>query len=458
MKIFLIILTILLTSTICFSGRKITLGFEASGTGYQGSSYNNGDGVTLNSFGGHTPGNKRSGVSASGHLGNGSALSQEVHPFYGGVATGTVYGKFWLHLDIDIGPSADAIIWFIDNGVSLASRVELMWNIDQTMSLRVGDTTRATTGGAVARGHYILVSFNTAGLGTGNSTSMTIDGTTLTDTHRVSGAPVRTGIGWWTAQSGGLGVARVIFFDDMVINDASGSFENSAPDDSSHIYAMYPVSDNTINGWKTGDLGTTNLWAAVDNYNFFINLGHSTETTTSQIVDTTNSSTDNYDANLIAIDTYVGFTPSDTVASTQTIRFAQAFVRHGEHDSAGAKLGGFQLMSNPADVGETGFTFGDDAKSPKLKGVHDIDNSNATLLAAVDSLSWRTKFGAPIYFPTINRTTATVLRVGKRTQTGSDGSPISPTHTVDVDAIGMMIEVGSAQGLPAGIRVYQDDD
>lgn len=152
----------------------------------------------------------------------------------------------------------------------------------------------------------------------------------------------------------GPGANRSLFFDDLAINDSTGSNQTSWPG-SGKVVLCKPISDNQRGSWTGGAGGTTNLWDAVDNTP---PAGTATETDTTQIESTDSSgdnTTDEYRANLTT------YTTAGIVAG-DTMTLVQAVVDHGEDVSTGTKTGKVYFQANPAGAapGSNDFNFGDD--------------------------------------------------------------------------------------------------
>jgi hypothetical protein len=111
--------------------------------------------------------------------------------------------------------------------------------------------------------------------------------------------------------------------------------------------------------------------------------------------------------------------------SNKGVRIAWAIARHAEHNSTGTKLGSVQLISNPAEASEVGFTFGNDL------GAHAGDYYSN--LSPPTTLFWITSQGAFQINPSVNRNSRSIVDIGKRTAT---------SEKVCCDLLGMMVEYG----------------
>ena len=199
------------------------------------------------------------------------------------------------------------------------------------------------------------------------------------------------------------GANKILYLDDIAINDDQGSSQNSWPGEGK-IVVLKPISDNAVGtGWVDGD-GAGTLFGSVDN---IPPVGVGTAADGTQIKNLTSTTTGNYDANCT---TYA----NAGIVAGDLITVVQAVCDHSEDVNTSTKNGALQIVSNPTQSGEDSFTYGDDA------------GSNGTW-----PTNWRAKWGTAQYLPAVTLTTSAVVRVGKRTAT---------TRQVDVDFMGIMVE------------------
>jgi hypothetical protein len=195
-----------------------------------------------------------------------------------------------------------------------------------------------------------------------------------------------------------------------------------------------PVSaDSSIGNWTGGAGGTTNLYQNLWNTPAD-GRDTSTETDGTQIKNLNAAANNSFIGKIQKVNDYVD-NQTRTISSSKTIRVAQLVVRHAQHRDVVTIDGSAQLLSNPTDPSATTFIYGDSSSQ------HGIDVHDATGDA---SLEWRTKFGDPIYFPTINRSLNTVFTLTKVTST---------VHPAEFDQAGLLLEVGQAQSNSFKIRV-----
>ena len=184
-----------------------------------------------------------------------------------------------------------------------------------------------------------------------------------------------------------VGASRVFMYDDMAVNDDTGSNQTSWPGDGTVAYSR-PLSDNARGAnWTAGAGGTTNLWDAV-NADTPAGVAFASATNTSQIKNTnTADTTGNYDANMESYTTA-------GVGATDTIVLVQSVTQVG---STGEDItGAVQIVSNPAQSSE----------ESKSMGAGSAMGSYGT--------AWESVWGAAQYAPVVVFGTQPVLRIGRR--------------------------------------------
>lgn len=199
------------------------------------------------------------------------------------------------------------------------------------------------------------------------------------------------------------GATVTLYVDDIAINSGVGAVQNSWPGDGSEVF-LKPISDNAVGtGWVDGD-GAGTLFGSVDNAP---PAGAVTPADGTQIKNLTSTTTGNYDTNVTDYATA-------GVPAGATITLVQAVCDHAEAIATGTKLGALQIVSNPAQAVEDGFTYGNDVGA-----------------MGAWPTNWRAAWGTAQYAPVVTLGTSPVLRVGKRTAT---------TREVDVDCMGIYVE------------------
>lgn len=411
-RAFTLLAILLIFSSGALSGRKWTSGGEMIGTNlsFPKMGANAVEGQTTTTFGGW-------GFGESDRTGNG-------HGAYGFFSNGAQRNYFevknlsitppfnfraWIKLgstsNIDI--SIVAISNFVDDDI------EVIWTNTGKVCIGRVLTRLDSTSGVVTQGSWILLKIYSNWAVSGDTDIVTINGETLMRfPSHTAGAPTGVTVGAFPVATLPTNPGTQFSADDLAFNDASGSGETGAPDDSAFVMWLPAVSDTAIGGWLAGGGSASSLFEGVNNTPV---LGASSETNSTSIKNSVSSTTDNYDAGVISYQ-------SAGVPTSKSVRLAQAVLRHGEHASSGTELGGLQLLSNPQDAGETSFTFGGDA------GAHVDDATTSALL-------WRTTYGAVVYAPVLTLSSRPQIRVGRRT---------ANTNQVCVDLLGVLIEVGSA--------------
>lgn len=208
-----------------------------------------------------------------------------------------------------------------------------------------------------------------------------LDGTTVatwSGTQGRAGGNFRWG---WSQQPG---ANKIIYADDVAINDSTGAANNSYPG-SGNVILMAPISDNARGAFTAGAGGTTNLWDAVNNTPP-VGVAEASATNTSQIKNRTTTNTTNCDLNL---DTYA----NAGVGASDTVNAIICYAAHGEDPGTGTKAGSVSMVSNPA-IGAATFNFGDDV------------GAQGTYLG-----NWKWKATAASDAPSVTIASAPVIRI-----------------------------------------------
>jgi hypothetical protein len=204
--------------------------------------------------------------------------------------------------------------------------------------VQVGSDSPAISTGTWFRVELALVQ---NGSGTSNATAL------LNGVQFASGATTAAGanntvtFGWITAP----GASKVINFDDIQINDSTGAANITYPG-GTYCIALFPTSDNARVGWTAGGGATTSLFDAVNNTPP-VGVATGSATNTSQIKDTTNNTTDTYDANVTTY-TAAGMPANGTVVGVQAFAVFS-------YSTNVANIGGIQITSNPV-IAESTFS------------------------------------------------------------------------------------------------------
>ena len=182
-----------------------------------------------------------------------------------------------------------------------------------------------------------------------------------------------------------------ILMDNVFVNDDQGATSlNGFPKDI--VIGVIPaISDNARGAnWVAGAGGTTNLWDAVDNMPP-VGVNNAGATNTSQIKNTASDTTGNYDAN---VKTYLNY----GIDANDVIVFARVLINKGCSTSLSC-LAATQLVSNPADPGETSY------------------ESSSGGAVGTWPAQWGFIRGTNVIDPSITLDVSPVARVGKRAAT-----------------------------------------
>lgn len=183
------------------------------------------------------------------------------------------------------------------------------------------------------------------------------------------------------------------YFDDVLINDASGASETGYHGAFKLAY-LWPISDGGIGNWTDGGGGTTSLFESMNNTP---PTGASTDANGKSIKTVNASTTDTARFNLT---TYT----NGGVGANDTVKVLIPIWRSGEHSATGTKAGRVGIESNPA-IATVSFNFGNNA------GAHGNEIGN-----------WRTAYGTTTYNPSVTLGTSPVLLVidNSSTTTGDE--------------------------------------
>lgn len=327
----------------------------------------------------------------------------------------TVLGRTYYlraYLNFPALPAADLSVMILAVGTGTVGATVVL-TTGGNLQLWAGGSQQGSNSTALLTNTWYRVGLSlNIGTGTVDSCELMLDGVSVASASglALSDAAItnfRLGAGVTGLTAAGF----TLYVDDVALNDDQGATQNSWPGEGK-IVALRPTSDNAVGtGWIDGD-GAGTLFGSVDNSP---PAGIGTAADGTQIKNITNTTTGNYDANMT---TYT----AAGLASGDTITLVQALCDHAEGAATNTKLGALQIVSNPAQAVEDGFTFGDDSGA---------DGTWPT--------NWRTRWGTAQYAPSVTLGTAPVARVGKR-----DAS----TREVCVDAMAIYVDYVQATGPP----------
>lgn len=201
-------------------------------------------------------------------------------------------------------------------------------------------------------------------------------------------------------------------FDDVALNDSTGSSQTSWPGPG-NVVLLIPTSDNAKGtGWTNDAAGTSNLFDAVNNEP---PVGIADTTTGSglhQLRNATSNANVNYDANLTTYSTA-------GIGSLDTVNVVVPIVATAAPVSTGAKQGTYGIASNPTIVNVA-------LGSGGIAGAFWSGTAAGTYF-----IGWKWSFGTTTYAPSVTVGTAPVARITQVT---------SSTRIAMVCAMGLYVD------------------
>jgi hypothetical protein len=282
--------------------------------------------------------------------GAGNTVPQTLHENVTTTAAGTTfYARAYVRLSAAPGTTSSIITF----GGTDFLRVQLGTDFTLRLLNKAGTQVGSSSSALSADTWYrVEVGIMSAAGSNDDYLELRLDGVTVASTTTANqgtgGGTLQLILGWQVAPPG---ANKIVYFDDVAVNDSSGGSQNSWPGDAG-VVLLKPISDNArATLWTGGTGGTTNLFDAVNNTP---PAGTASESNTTQIEHAGGAagSTDAYDANMTTYET-VGIGPSDTINVIQLLAW------HGEDVATGAKLLAFSVVSNPAIASSGNVTAGD---------------------------------------------------------------------------------------------------
>ncbi len=278
----------------------------------------------------------RSGVASwksDSGAGNTTALTQETFTFVDGRSY-----FFRSYVNAAAAPSAASTI--LGLGTSGAFGLFARLRTDGAVELLVSGAVQGSPSAVITDGswHRIELKGVATATTTWTASELLVDGVSVATWSGSIARNAQTAWGWGM-QSDPPGANKVIYTDDVALNDSTGAANTTYPG-SGKVVLLKPISDNARGtGWTGGAAGTTNLWDAVNNTP---PLGVAdTGTDTSQIRNATSNASVSYDANMTTYTT-AGVGASDTLNAIIN------WVATAAPVSTGAKQGLVGNASNPA--------------------------------------------------------------------------------------------------------------
>jgi hypothetical protein len=309
----------------------------------------------------------------------------------------TYYLRFYANFTSIPSSGANILRWW--NNAGSVEVLSLRIGAGDVLQLYSGAGTQiGSDSAALSTGvwYRVEVEVRVATGGGANSTAKArIDGTEFAASSAADlngSAPAKIGVGLVLSP----GTSKVMYMDDLALNDNSGSAQNTYPG-AGKVVLLTPVSDNArATLWTGGAGGTTNLYDAV-NTTPPAGLISGSSSNTSQIEHGGGAAgtTDAYAANMTSYSTA-------GVGASDTITLIQPWVIVGEDITTGTKLLKHQITSNP-----TGTATGNiDASSPTT-------TSGVTTGLAVDTYptGWYVHQGTIDYAPSVTLATQPVLSI-----------------------------------------------
>jgi hypothetical protein len=324
--------------------------------------------------------------------GAGNAVAYVEKTFTGALAT-TYYARAWVNLSAAPGTEAP-FIQFLQSTNEVAM-----------VRVRTGGSTRLFWGGSnqgtssvvITDGlwHCVEISLQINSGSADDSIELVVDGVSeLSFTSQTIGTAALTAVrfGWPGATVPGAN--KVIYLDDLSLNDSTGSNQTSFAGVGREVLLL-PISDNALGtGWTNDNLvnTTTNLWECVNNTPP-IGIADTTSSTTSdQNRNATASANSNYDANLTTYTTA-------GIASGDTINVLDPIVATAAPVTTSAKQGTVGVSSNPVIANV----------ALSATGTSGAFWAGAT--AGTYPTGWKASHGTATYAPSVTLNSSPVLRI-----------------------------------------------
>lgn len=139
------------------------------------------------------------------------------------------------------------------------------------------------------------------------------------------------------------GITDVQYWDDLCVNDTSGSTNNGVVTPDQAVYLLYPTADSQDGSWTIASGGNTNIFDAVNNLpvNATSPSAASDGNRIESVDSSGNNSTDELRVSLL--------TPASAgVPSTKSVSAWLPFLLAGEEAATGTKSASFGFYENPA--------------------------------------------------------------------------------------------------------------
>ena len=321
-----------------------------------------------------------------------AATAGQDFPAFTGATARDYFLRVYVRKTANPANALDLLILAQAGGSRIAS-ARLNTNGTVTLIAADGTTVIGSASAALNNGQWYRVEFraqvNTATTGV---TELRIDGSTVTGTNVSNAnlgtvAPGQVSVGWTIT---GVTSTATISFDDLAVNDGTGTQQNTWPGDGKIVH-LDPTADSAIGtGWTKDNAVGAPMFGAVDAKP---PLGIADTTAgdgTHQIRNATSNANSAYNPTL---ETYT----AAGVGSADTLQCMAAVAITGAPSATSAKSGSMRILSNPVDPGLVSIgTFYQGAATAgtyktgwivKLGTIYDRSNAN---LAALTSANYGT--------------------------------------------------------------------
>jgi hypothetical protein len=309
-------------------------------------------------------------------------------------------------------PSAATTLLLLFTGSLYAARItsggklQLVHNVTQ-----IGSDSSATI---VADQWYRVELFHQVGAaGSDDSCELRLDGVTVASETNQTRTTTNAGglsFGW----PGDPGTSEVIFWDDLALNDSTGSVNNTWTGDQK-IYALLPTADSADGNWTDGAGGTASIFEAVNNIPP-TGVATASSGATNQAENANATVPSDYDATMTTY-TAAGIGATDLVTAIFPV------IEAGSSSTTGSDELLFSVVSNPA-IADPG------------------SSNNCDIVAGTYPASWIRSQGTMSENPSVTKGTAPVMRIEK----------IVSTTRINTCCLMAMSVAILPNGSPAGTR------
>jgi hypothetical protein len=281
---------------------------------------------------------KRSGTASFKHDSLAGAGAQLIYT-YTGVIEQTYFLSCWLYIPSTTGYPTTTQIVVQFQGTGSVSLGNIQLSTTGTLILRRLTTAIGSPSGVLAQDTWHRIDLKQKmGVGTVDVFEGRLNGSVFATSGLISHSDVAViNVRWgWAASPG---ASKILYVDDVILNDDTGSVNNSYPGDDK-VVLLRPTADSARDAnWFAGLSATTNLWDAVDNIPP-VGISAGSATATSQITNAASTTTEAYSATMQTY-TAAGIASGDTVTAVQGVVEAA-------NGAASADTIGISIVSNPA--------------------------------------------------------------------------------------------------------------